>query len=570
MAVSVTHKGWKTNRLKGILGAVYDGAISGAVAHDANTALDGILVGTPVTPALAVDSMVISDTVASGDFLLALNRGGNSENYIFGDASAGTLTLYAPNGALTLSPTSDVVIGSGKGLLTGSTSQLTISNGDGATDLIPELQGLGVGTAFAGGALALATFNTTNTRAVAPRIALVKGAAATQVATTAVADDEVVGAIMAFSSDGTDFETPVGSIEFVVDDAGGPGAGAIGGSIEFYSTADGGEVLTKAFTIDNVQNIMGAAAAGPAIATNESATTTNPTLIPDKAEMDTGIGWASDTLHIVLGGATKANFSTTALTLTAANLSFSAASDIVVQANTAAALEVSDGTVKMLAFDSRDTLKNVSNLTITGVAPTVASATEAHINASLNIAAKTITYTGTTGTTSSLGAQLYIAAPTFTDASSMTLVTVSSVHIAAVAAAGGSLTISNSYMISTGVADCYLTNAGVWTDTVSTRKIKQDIQDLDYSLMPALLEGIRPVSFKYDPERLNADDLGRSRYGVIAEELPEFLRVPGDSNPSAMSGTILGAFGLASIRYLYDENKMLKERLAQLELKAAA
>ena len=55
-------------------------------------------------------------------------------------------------------------------------------------------------------------------------------------------------------------------------------------------------------------------AAGPAIV-NEAATTTNPTLIPNQAELDTGIGWASDTLHFVLGGATKANLSTTALTL---------------------------------------------------------------------------------------------------------------------------------------------------------------------------------------------------------------------------------------------------------------
>lgn len=55
-------------------------------------------------------------------------------------------------------------------------------------------------------------------------------------------------------------------------------------------------------------------AAGPAFA-DEAATTTNPTLIPDKAEMDTGIGWASDTLHFILGGTSYANLSTTLLTL---------------------------------------------------------------------------------------------------------------------------------------------------------------------------------------------------------------------------------------------------------------
>lgn len=49
-------------------------------------------------------------------------------------------------------------------------------------------------------------------------------------------------------------------------------------------------------------NVLANNAAGPALL-DEAATTTNPTLIPDKAETDTGIGWASDTLHVVLGGA---------------------------------------------------------------------------------------------------------------------------------------------------------------------------------------------------------------------------------------------------------------------------
>jgi|GEM_PF-6008398 len=61
-------------------------------------------------------------------------------------------------------------------------------------------------------------------------------------------------------------------------------------------------------------SIKASNAAGPAFA-DEAATDTNPTLIPDKAEMDTGIGWASDTLHMVLGGTSYANFSTTKLTL---------------------------------------------------------------------------------------------------------------------------------------------------------------------------------------------------------------------------------------------------------------
>jgi hypothetical protein len=81
---------------------------------NANTALavggDDVLVGTPVTSALAANSLILSNTTASGDYMVALNRGGNSEEYIFADASAGKLRLVGPNGNITLDPTSDVVI----------------------------------------------------------------------------------------------------------------------------------------------------------------------------------------------------------------------------------------------------------------------------------------------------------------------------------------------------------------------------------------------------------------------------------------------------------------------------
>jgi hypothetical protein len=41
---------------------------------------------------------------------------------------------------------------------------------------------------------------------------------------------------------------------------------------------------------------------------NEAATTTNPTLIPNRAELDTGIGWSSDSLSIIGGGTRHAWF----------------------------------------------------------------------------------------------------------------------------------------------------------------------------------------------------------------------------------------------------------------------
>lgn len=68
----------------------------------ANTALASVIIGTPVTSAVAANSLILSNTTASGDILVIANRGGNSEEYIFVDASAGTLTLTAPLGNLDL------------------------------------------------------------------------------------------------------------------------------------------------------------------------------------------------------------------------------------------------------------------------------------------------------------------------------------------------------------------------------------------------------------------------------------------------------------------------------------
>ncbi|MDO8673198.1 MAG: hypothetical protein Q7O66_17470 [Dehalococcoidia bacterium] len=89
------HRGWITKPNEGILAAVYNGAMTGATLLAANTNLEGVLLGTPVTPALAVDTMVISNLVANGDILVAANNGGNSQAWLWVDSSAGTMALYA-------------------------------------------------------------------------------------------------------------------------------------------------------------------------------------------------------------------------------------------------------------------------------------------------------------------------------------------------------------------------------------------------------------------------------------------------------------------------------------------
>ena len=71
------------------------------------------------------------------------------------------------------------------------------------------------------------------------------------------------------------------------------------------------------------------------------------------------------------------------LTLTTGDLTFTAAGDIIIPAATAAALEITNGTTALAGFDTRATVKNVSNTTFTGVAPTIASEAAAHVNATV-------------------------------------------------------------------------------------------------------------------------------------------------------------------------------------------
>jgi hypothetical protein len=143
----------------------------------------------------------------------------------------------------------DMFWSDGYGVVYGHTAQLTISNGDGATNLIPEFQSIGTGQLDS--THLLACFSTTATRAAAPTIAFAKGGASTVAVGTAVTDNEILGSIIAYGDDGTDIESPAAAIEFAVD--GTPGTGDMPGEIKMYTTADGGETLTLGFTLSAAQ-----------------------------------------------------------------------------------------------------------------------------------------------------------------------------------------------------------------------------------------------------------------------------------------------------------------------------
>jgi hypothetical protein len=145
----------------------------------------------------------------------------------------------------------DTFVSNAHGVVIGHTAQETISIGDGATDLVPEVQVLG--TAQADSSLMLAAFSTTATAAGAPLIALVKGGNATIGSHTIVTDGEELGNIIAFGDDGVDLEAPAAMIQMEVD--GTPGAGDMPGRIIFATTSDGGETLAERLRISASGNV---------------------------------------------------------------------------------------------------------------------------------------------------------------------------------------------------------------------------------------------------------------------------------------------------------------------------
>ena len=167
----------------------------------------------------------------------------------------GTAILTVNSSTPSLTIAGDTFVSNGSGVVIGHSSQETISIGDGATDLVPEVQILG--TAQADASLMLAAFSTTATSAGAPLIALVKGGNGTIGSHTVVTDGEELGNIIAYGDDGTDLESPAASIQFEVD--GTPGSSDMPGWIIFNTTADGATALTERVRIsqDGTQNQQG-------------------------------------------------------------------------------------------------------------------------------------------------------------------------------------------------------------------------------------------------------------------------------------------------------------------------
>jgi hypothetical protein len=523
------------------LGNDNDAAI--ALVSDANSLDDEIanlIVGTSDHQGTADNSLVFSNVTNDGDIQMLVSDGGNSKEFLLANGDTAdlqlghgmaTATLKTASGNLTLNPggtvqvSTDTFFANATGVVIGHTAQLAVSATDGSTARVPEFQITGTVGTIDGAAL-ITTFNT-NGAGVGNGSTLnfAKSRGSLGTIGTAVGTSDALGAVVAYGDDGTDMHSPAGAIYFQVD--GTVGTGVMPGKIEFYTTPASSETLTKRMTID---------AAGDLDLHNNDL----------KNVGSSGDGWTSDTLTIN-GSGTFA---------------------FVIAQNSDNALEIKDSAGTLLQVETRPGLTNARFWDFIAPASTVGATGRNDINQHLmRLKAYTVTMAGTTTVTGAWqGMMLELGVPTIvkTDSGgSQTITTASSFHIEAIqhnAGAGdNAIVITNNRMISTSVSDCYLTSAGVWTDTSSTRAVKDAIIDLPLQKVGDLIKQIRPRTYRYN-DRIG-DDHGRTRYGAVAEEFPDFLRVPGDASNSAVNGAVLGNFALVASVYLADKYEQLNERL---------
>ena len=72
--------------------------LSRSTILNANTALTGVLVGTPVAQAIAANSLMIANVTASGDIAMYVNKGGHSQMVFWADGSTGGTAIMAASG----------------------------------------------------------------------------------------------------------------------------------------------------------------------------------------------------------------------------------------------------------------------------------------------------------------------------------------------------------------------------------------------------------------------------------------------------------------------------------------
>ena len=237
------------------------------------------------------------------------------------------------------------------------------------------------------------------------------------------------------------------------------------------------------------------------------------------------------------------------------DLTFASALDIELQANTALALEVNAGAVAYLAIDTRTATDGVIANTWDLADPTFVSAAGSAFSM-MRHNAFTVNLTGGVLVTAMNGVSLEFQAPTIAANAATTITTASLLYLRPITA-GGNITITNSRMIDTSVAGCFLTAAGVWTDASSIQH-KTGVRDVDWDEVLLDIQQVRPVTYI----RKDASDGGFRRYGVIAEEVPDFLATPEHNGIAALD---LAGFALAALKGLVEKHQALQQRVKELE-----
>jgi len=253
----------------------------------------GVIVDADVSGTAEIAVSKLADGTARQ--LLQTDSGGTAVEWASNIDIPGTLDV---TGATTLDSTLAVAgdLAAAAAVIVGHTVPLAMA------ELTSEAQV--IGTAAADGSLVVFATNTTDT--ISPSINLVKSGHGTVGSFTTVANNELLGSLRAYGDDGTDYDTLVAEIQFNVDD-GSVAAGQIGGEMLLRTATSGGTMTTRLrIRSTGVSEFVGTFQSdidtGPRLR-DEAASPTNPTLIPDQSDDNTGIGLAaSDELSLIAGG----------------------------------------------------------------------------------------------------------------------------------------------------------------------------------------------------------------------------------------------------------------------------
>ena len=235
--VSSTYRGWYADLENSELD-VYAG-FGGASDPVAVASLTTAQFGFRVAPVPATSNLVAlgSTSLMFSDLFLA---SGGVVNF-----NAGDVTITHSSNILAFDG-GDVVVSNGNGLIVGGATQVT------AAGSLAEVQIQGTTQADA-----MLTIGCWATGANA-HISFIRSQNTAIGSNTVVADNDTIGAIVAFCDDGGDYNSQAARIDFAVD--GAPGGNDTPGRITFQTTADGADSCTERWRLTSVGYLTSLAA----------------------------------------------------------------------------------------------------------------------------------------------------------------------------------------------------------------------------------------------------------------------------------------------------------------------